>query len=247
MAPLGGSAPGGVDGILSHNDDSTSDDEEDVLSYNEEEDNNLDKDAEENDPAPAPPVAEIDDEQLPAEAEADQPEEEANLNEDEDEADLPEIRGVDEKVIEPNQNEDDDEADLLEIQGVDEEVIEQEAPEVGAVERNEEGEEEDQPTGDEATGQPPPASPQGNGRYNLRNNRNRNYGHQYAGKDFVIDSMAMTIHKASEVLDTPQMSLKAGLRTFGDDGMKAVEKEMRQLHDRGIMAPVHKKCLTLEQ
>ena len=43
------------------------------------------------------------------------------------------------------------------------------------------------------------------------------------------------------------MSLKAGLRRFGDDGVKAVEKEMRQLHDRGVMAPVHKKCLTHEQ
>ena len=43
------------------------------------------------------------------------------------------------------------------------------------------------------------------------------------------------------------MSLKVGLRTFGDDGVKAVEKEMRQLHDRGVMAPVHKKCLTHEQ
>ena len=29
--------------------------------------------------------------------------------------------------------------------------------------------------------------------------------------------------------------------------MKAVEKEMRQLHDREVMIPVHKKCLTPEQ
>ena len=43
------------------------------------------------------------------------------------------------------------------------------------------------------------------------------------------------------------MSLKAGLCTFGNDGVKAVGKEMRQLHDRGVMAPVHKKCLTPEQ
>ena len=57
----------------------------------------------------------------------------------------------------------------------------------------------------------------------------------------------MTTHGTSEVLDTPQMSLKAGLCTFRDDGVKAVEKEMRQLHDRGVMAPVHKKCLTHEQ
>ena len=43
------------------------------------------------------------------------------------------------------------------------------------------------------------------------------------------------------------MSLKAGLRTFGNDGLKAVEKEMRQLHDRGVMKPVHKSDLTAEQ
>ena len=29
--------------------------------------------------------------------------------------------------------------------------------------------------------------------------------------------------------------------------MRAVEKEMRQLHDRGVMMPVHKKSLTSEQ
>ena len=53
--------------------------------------------------------------------------------------------------------------------------------------------------------------------------------------------------QGSEVLETPQMSLKAGLRTFGTDGMKAVEKEMKQLHDRDVMIPVHKKSLTPEQ
>ena len=57
----------------------------------------------------------------------------------------------------------------------------------------------------------------------------------------------MTTLGASEVLGTPQMSLKAGLRTFGSDGVKAVEKEMRQLHDRGVMIPVQKESLTLEQ
>ena len=220
-----------------HDDDSTSDDKEEVLNYNEEEDNDLDEDAEKNDAAPEPPVVEIDDDvdddnndgdvaeepdmQLPAEAE--QPEEVANQNEDDNEADVPEIPGVDEEVIEP------------------------EAPGVGTVEENEQGEGEvDQPTEDVATGKPPPAPPQGNNnadrRYNLHNNWNRNYGYRYARKDFVIDRMAMTTNGTSEVLETPQMSLKAGLRTFGNDGVKAVEKEMRQLHDQGVMIPVHKKC-----
>ena len=113
-----------------------------------------------------------------------------------------------------NQGGDDDEADFPEIQGVDEEVIEPETPGEGMVEENEEGkDEEDQPTEDVATGQPPPAPPQGDdgaeGRYNLRNNRNHNYGHRYAGKHFIIDSVAMTTRGTGEVLETPQMSLKA--------------------------------------
>ena len=57
----------------------------------------------------------------------------------------------------------------------------------------------------------------------------------------------MTMKGTEEVLETPQMSLKAGLRTFGNDGIKAVEKEMRQLHDREVMIPVNKKSLTPEQ
>ena len=88
------------------------------------------------------------------------------------------------------------------------------------------------------------------GRYNLHGGCNRNYDHCYAGEDFVVDNevgIAMTTKTCSEVLETPQMSLKAGLRTFGDDGMKAVEKEMHQLHDHKVMMPVHKHCLTLEQ
>ena len=57
----------------------------------------------------------------------------------------------------------------------------------------------------------------------------------------------MTTKGCSEALETPQISLKAGLRTFGEDDMKAVEKEMHQLHDHNMMTPVHKLCLTPEQ
>ena len=88
------------------------------------------------------------------------------------------------------------------------------------------------------------------GRYNLHGGRNRNYDHHYTGEDFVIDNevgIIMTAKGCSEVLETLQMSLKAGLQIFGDDGMKAVEKEMCQLHDRNVMMPVHKQCLTPEQ
>ena len=82
------------------------------------------------------------------------------------------------------------------------------------------------------------------GGYGLRNKRDR------AGEDFVVgnDTGITLATKGNDVvLETPQMSLNAGLRTFGKDGMKAVEKEMRQLHDRDVMKPVYKKSLTQEQ
>ena len=88
------------------------------------------------------------------------------------------------------------------------------------------------------------------GGYGLRDKRNRNYNHRYVGEDFVVgDDTGITLATNGDnvVLETPQMSLKAGLRTFGNDGMKAVEKEMRQLHDRDVMKPVYKKSLTQEQ
>ena len=87
-------------------------------------------------------------------------------------------------------------------------------------------------------------------RYNLRGGQNWNYDHHYAGEDFIVDNdvgIAMTTKGCSEILETPQMSLKAGLQAFGDDGIKAVEKEMHQLHDHNMMTPVHKQCLTPEQ
>jgi hypothetical protein len=50
-----------------------------------------------------------------------------------------------------------------------------------------------------------------------------------------------------EVLATPQMSMKAGLKMFGDEGALAVKKEMSQLHDPKVLAPSHRKDLTPEQ
>ena len=87
-------------------------------------------------------------------------------------------------------------------------------------------------------------------RYRLRGGQNHNYNRRYAGEDFVIDNEAgivMTTKGCSEVLETPQISLKPDLRTFGNGGMKAVEKEMCHLHGRDVIMPVHKHCLTPKQ
>ena len=108
----------------------------------------------------------------------------------------------------------------------------------------------DDGTVDEQSETPPDLENSTVGGYGLRNRQGRDYNHRYAGEDFVVgDDTGITLATRGndEVLETPQMSLKAGLRTFGDDGMKAVEKEMRQLHDRYVMKPVHKNCLTPEQ
>ena len=109
---------------------------------------------------------------------------------------------------------------------------------------------EDDSTVDEQPEAPPDVENSMMGGYGLRNKRGRNYSHHYAGEDFVVgDDTGVTLATRGdgEVLEMPQMSLKAGLQTIGSDGMKAVEKEMRQLHDRNVMRPVHKNCLTPEQ
>ena len=230
------------------------------MSYNEEEDNDVDEDEE---AAPRPPAAENaaapdnddddgeppavgnddgDDDNMEAQADA-QPSAEVEQQP----GNLPgEIAGT--GVV--DQDEECDKPVFPEIPGVSEET-----PGVGAAEEDKGSENgDDLPTQDVVTGQLPPAPPgeddSTGGRYNLRSDQNQNYNHRYAGKDFVVDDesgIVMTTEGSGEVLETPQMSLKAGLHTFGSDGVKAVEKEMRQLYDQGVMTPVHKKCLTPDQ
>ena len=118
-------------------------------------------------------------------------------------------------------------------------------PQVGGNEEN-----EDDVGVDEQSETPPEAKESSASGYGLRNRRGSSYSHRYAGEDFVAGDdtgIILATRGDDEVLETPQMSLKAGLQTFGDDGIKAVEKEMRQLHDRDVMKPVHKCCLTPEQ
>ena len=113
------------------------------------------------------------------------------------------------------------------------------------------GEDDTNNTNDEQSGTTRDLKTNTVGGYGLRNKRNRNYNHRFAGEDFVVgDDTGITLAtKGSDVvLETPQMSLKACLRTFGNDGMKAsVEKEMRQLQDHNVTKPVYKKSLTQEQ
>ena len=187
-----------------------------------------------------------------------------NNDEDEDQADVPPSTEVDQPLNattleagarDVNQNEPPDGPSLLGTPGVNNAEIAPETPGVSTGEDYKASENsDDEPTIDQITDPVQPIQPEEEkgkeGRYNLRRNRGRNYNHRYAGNDFVTDDdsgIVMTMECAGEVLETPQMSLKTGLRAFGVDGAKAVEKEMKQLHDREVMFPVHKKSLTQEQ
>ena len=59
------------------------------------------------------------------------------------------------------------------------------------------------------------------------------------------DIMLTTVDNIPE--ETPQMSMKKGLKMFGEGGYAAVKKEMQQLHDRKVMQPVSRKDLSQEQ
>ena len=50
------------------------------------------------------------------------------------------------------------------------------------------------------------------------------------------DIMLTTVDDIPE--ETAQMSMKKGLKMFGEGGYAAVKKEMQQLHDQKVMQPV---------
>ena len=91
-------------------------------------------------------------------------------------------------------------------------------------------------------------------RYNLRDKRTRSYKHLYNPEVFQIEDN--DDNKCDEVVmvmandapeDTQQMSMKQGLKRFGEEGYAAVKKEMQQLHDRKVMQPINRKDLTPAQ
>ena len=59
------------------------------------------------------------------------------------------------------------------------------------------------------------------------------------------DVMFTTVDDVPE--EMPQMSMKKGLKIFGEGGYPAVKKEMQQLHDRKVMQPISRKDSSPEQ
>jgi hypothetical protein len=92
-------------------------------------------------------------------------------------------------------------------------------------------------------------------RHNLRPRRHRSYSHLHAnssaGNKGVAEEMTTGVdqqpkHNPEEdkPLATSQMSMKRGIKVFGDAGIKAVADELQQLHDRVVMEAKHAKELT---
>ena len=57
--------------------------------------------------------------------------------------------------------------------------------------------------------------------------------------------MMTTINDAPE--ETAQMSMKKGLKIFGEQGYATMKKEMQQLHDRKVMQRINREDLSLAQ
>ena len=203
-----------------YDDGNDEEENEEVLSYDEEEDNDEDGDEI---AAHGPPMANDDEE------DNDDNSDEMGSH-DPPMADVPppvdqvpppdnpprEITGVEAA----DQDEEHGEPMGPEIPGVNEEEAKPETPGVGVAEESEAVDNGDnQPTQDEVTVKPALAPPEvvnnSGSRYNLHGGRNWNYNHHYAGEDFVIDNedgIIMTTNGCGEVLETLQMSLKAGLQ-----------------------------------
>ena len=96
-------------------------------------------------------------------------------------------------------------------------------------------------------------------RYDLRPNRERSYAHRYGHTFASVDTLpagrydgyllrgVLYLIEAETNLATPQMSMRMGIKLFGDKGREAVKKEIRQLHERGVLRGVHKTDLSWEQ
>jgi hypothetical protein len=72
------------------------------------------------------------------------------------------------------------------------------------------------------------------GHYNLRPRKAPDYCHLF-------------VNAAETSIATAQVSLHQGLRLFGDAGVEAVRKELKQLHEREVIVPHRASSLTTEE
>ncbi len=140
-----------------------------------------------------------------------------------------------------------------------------EAHEAGLADE-EESDDEEQEDGEESTSNQLAADMDArygarSGQYGLRNRRERSYKHRFQFHTMSkstkksakaarrsarkADPMSGGEPAAPKSLATPQMSMKAGIKRFGDAAIDSIRKEMEQLHDRKVIKP--RKDLTRAQ
>lgn len=86
--------------------------------------------------------------------------------------------------------------------------------------------------------------------HNLRPRRQRNYDHLYDPDDPIMTQLTIyqdRTHNSMEHQMLTQLNLRQGLKEFGEQGWKAVEKELKQLHDMKVGKPIHPDKITYQQ
>jgi len=98
------------------------------------------------------------------------------------------------------------------------------------------------------------ARPVGRGLRPRRPRQYRDGQFQLGGKTFftmdselIREAKVLTEQMQEVSLATEQMFLEKGLKAFGEEGTKAVLKELAQLHDRKVGEPIHPNMLTREE
>ena len=69
--------------------------------------------------------------------------------------------------------------------------------------------------------------------------------HPYAHVFFNHGAVQNELEVTAFIMD--QLSLKSGLKKWGNKGRGAIHSEMNHIHMRDMFIPLHRKCLTKEQ
>jgi len=87
------------------------------------------------------------------------------------------------------------------------------------------------------------------GRHNLRTRKPRDFLHLFANAEHRPHGETEQANepKQNTMLETHQMNMQQGIRVFGEKGVKAVKKQMLQLHERKVMRIEDPRELTYEQ
>ena len=142
----------------------------------------------------------------------------------------------------------------LGVDPVDNDIINQEVEDVESPEEEEGSESTENDKGETVGIDQECAETENESGYKLRRNCTRSYKHLYNPE--VFDTGNSNDDKQGEVMttttndvpeETAQMSMKKGLKVFGEKGYATVKKEMQHFHDRKVMQPKNRKDLSLAQ